>query len=62
MKFNGWGAILRKFRLGMDDRKDLENIQSMIAEYNHRMLKFCSLLFSNTDSVISNSSNSWGME
>lgn len=53
MKFNGWGAMLRKFRLGMDDRKDLENIQSMIAEYNHRMLKFCSLLFSIIFAIIS---------
>ncbi len=53
MKFNGWGAMLRKFSLGMEDRNDLKNIQSMIAEYNHKMLKFCSTLFSIIFAIIS---------
>ncbi|MBP5156246.1 MAG: GGDEF domain-containing protein [Treponema sp.] len=39
------GALLRKFCLGMEDRKELEDIKPMIAEYNHKMLAFSSMLF-----------------
>ncbi|MBP5464343.1 MAG: GGDEF domain-containing protein [Treponema sp.] len=53
MKLNGCAALFRKFCLGMEDRHDLENIQSMIVEYNYKMLKFCSLLFSIIFAVIS---------
>lgn len=45
MERKNWGAMLRKFCLGMEDRKDLEDIQPMIAAYNHKMLAFSSMLF-----------------
>ena len=53
MAFKRWGALLRKFCLGMEDRKDLIDIRSMIAAHNHRMLRFCSALFSIIFAVIS---------
>ena len=45
MEHKRLGSMLRKFCLGMEDTKILQDIKPMIAEYNHKMLSFSSMLF-----------------
>ncbi len=45
-------AMIRKFWYGIEDKQELEGIKPMIADYNYKMLRFCSATFSVTFLVI----------
>ncbi len=53
MERKNWGALIRKVLLGMEDKKDLEDIKTMVAAYNYKNLRYFSILFSIVFGVIS---------